>query len=207
MTPRPSFGSKSRPLSAIFLGSVSSPNNLPSLPEPPPSPGAESNDSGNGSGLPSPPATNSTGSESTGDDTANFGSVRQRPASYSYLNEKSYSNMSHGDYDNEIAHRNSRSTTNIAENKEDDNDNDNDNDEDNTARLVGRRSIQDQSTSENLQAIQRVKSLTQRNRMVSMHRLIFCKFRTHFLFFTTLDPYQHVSALLISSFLCYVRPS
>ena len=90
--------------------------------------------------------------------------------------------MSHGDYDNEIAPRNSRSTTNITENKEDDdNDNDNDNDEDNTARLVGRRSMQDQSTSENLQALQRVKSLTQRNRMVSMHRQIFCKFRAHFL--------------------------
>lgn len=183
MTARPSFGSKSqsRPLSAIFLGSVSSPNNLPSLPEPPPSPSAESNDSGNDSGLPSPPATNSTGSESTGDDTTNFGSVRQRPASYSYSNDKSYSNMSHGDYDNESIHRNSRSTTNIIENKEDD-DNDNDNDEDNTARLDGRRFLQNQGTSENLQALQRVKNLTQRNRMVSIRHLnIFCEFCAHFL--------------------------
>lgn len=90
--------------------------------------------------------------------------------------------MSHGDYDNEINHRNSRSTTNIAEdNEDDDNENENDNDEDNTARLDRRRSLQSQGTSENLQALQRVKSLTQRNRMVSMRPLIiFFEFRAHF---------------------------
>ncbi|KAH9032820.1 hypothetical protein EDB84DRAFT_1489726 [Lactarius hengduanensis] len=64
MTPRPSFASKRRPLSAIFLGAgpVPSPSDLPDLPEPP-SPGASSTHSG----LPSPPATNSTGSSSAGD--------------------------------------------------------------------------------------------------------------------------------------------
>jgi len=164
MTTRPSFSSSARPLSAIFLGSVSSPNNLPDLPEPPPSPGAASN--GSGSGLPSPPATNSTGSGSTGDDTANFGSVRHRPASLSHSSKSAYStppnaNMLNGNYDNETG---SRLTTNIQEDHEDD-EIENDNDEDNTARLDRRRSLK--TPNENILALQRVKSLTQRNRLVS----------------------------------------
>lgn len=161
MTTRPSFASnKSRPLSAIFLGSGPSPSSkLPDLPQPPPSPGAASNSSG----LPSPPATNSTGSGSTGDDTANYGSVRQRPASYSHspnLNNSSI-NLLNGNYET-----NNRSTTNIKEDEEDEeNDHDNDNDEDSTARLDRRRSLK--GSSENTEALLRVKSLTQRNRMVS----------------------------------------
>lgn len=172
MTTRPSFvSSNARPLSAIFLGSVSSPNNLPDLPEPPPSPGAASN--GSGSGLPSPPATNSTGSGSTGDDTANFGSVRRRPASLSNPPKSSYStppnaNMLNGSYDNEI---NSRLTTNIKEDYEDD-EIENDNEEDNTARLDRRRSLK--TPNENILALQRVKSLTQRNRMVSGTSSFYC---------------------------------
>lgn len=169
-TRRPTFSSnKYRPLSAIFLGSISTPSHIPALPEPPPSPGAESN--GSSSGLPSPPATNSTGSGSTGDDTTNFGSVRQRPVSYSQTppsppetGGKTTSTMSNRTYNTETIYR---STTNINEDNEGDDDNDNDNDdgEDNTARLDRRRASK--SPSENSLALQRVKSLTQRNRMVS----------------------------------------
>lgn len=49
---------------------------------------------------------------------------------------------------------------------EDDVENDNENDEDNTARLDRMQS--QKSSSENVLALQRVKSLTQRNRMVSI---------------------------------------
>jgi hypothetical protein len=49
---------------------------------------------------------------------------------------------------------------------DDDDDNDNDNDEDNTARIDRRHSLK--SPSENVLALQRVQSLTQRNRMVSL---------------------------------------
>lgn len=181
MTPRPSFASnQTRPLSAIFLGSVSTPKNLPDLPEPPPSPGAASNSSG----LPSPPATNSTGSGSTGDDTTNFGSIRQRPAPYS---NPPNSNLLNG-YENEF---NTRSTTNI---KEDDEDDDNDNDDDNTARLDRRRSLK--STSENIEALQRVKSLTQRNRRVSDTPFLWGLRSFHRFIAITLDP-QHVLSHLI----------
>lgn len=169
-TRRPTFSSnKSRPLSAIFLGSISTPSHIPALPEPPPSPGAESN--GSSSGLPSPPATNSTGSGSTGDDTTNFGSVRQRPISYSHTSPSPpdtgarTSTMLNGTHNTETIYR---STTNINEDYEDDddeNDNDNDDGEDNTERLDRRRSLK--SPTENSLALQRVKSLTQRNRMVS----------------------------------------
>jgi hypothetical protein len=69
--------------------------------------------------------------------------------------------MLNGDYET-----NNRSTTNIKEAEEDEeNDHDNDNDEDSTARLDRRRSMK--STNENIEALQRVKSLTQRNRLVS----------------------------------------
>ncbi len=47
-----------------------------------------------------------------------------------------------------------------------DNDHDNNDDEDNTARLIRRQSSI--SSSENVQALERVKSLTQRNRMVRL---------------------------------------
>ncbi|KII90711.1 hypothetical protein PLICRDRAFT_542275 [Plicaturopsis crispa FD-325 SS-3] len=156
MTSR-SFTSK-RPLSAIFLGNLPSPSTLPDLPEPP-SPGAASN----GSGLPSPPATNSTGSGSTGDTHSNdAGSTRRRPISFS-----DSTNMYNGSYHQEI-----KGTRNHGDDYDDDDENgfDNENEEDNTARIERRRSLR--SPSENVLALQRVKSLTQRNRMVyPMHVL------------------------------------
>lgn len=75
--------------------------------------------------------------------------------------------MLNGNYDNET---NSRLTTNIKEDYEDD-ENENDNEEDNTARLDRRRSLK--TPSENILALQRVKSLTQRNRLVSALRSFF----------------------------------
>ncbi|KZV73205.1 hypothetical protein PENSPDRAFT_683068 [Peniophora sp. CONT] len=140
MTPRPGFVPKRRPLSAIFLGdpSSSSPSSLPDLPEPP-SPGAESIDS-NASGLPSPPATNSTGSG--GDNKSNDGgSVRRR----SSVSDKSVEMASN--------RRMSRSSS------------PGDDDED-TARFAAHaRRQSSQTTADNAAALQRVMSLTQRNRM------------------------------------------
>jgi hypothetical protein len=83
--------------------------------------------------------------------------------------------MLNGNYDNEI---NARSNTNIREVDEED---DNDNDEDNTARLDRRRSLK--GASENIEALQRVKSLTQRNRLVSafLFSFGFCATCTHIL--------------------------
>lgn len=92
--------------------------------------------------------------------------------------------MLNGNYDNDI---NSRSTTNINEDDEDE-DNENDNDEDNTAKLDRRRSLK--SPSENRLALQRVKSLTERNRMVSnIKQFCFIFVLIFFLYsLTTLDP-------------------
>ncbi|KDQ62763.1 hypothetical protein JAAARDRAFT_30681 [Jaapia argillacea MUCL 33604] len=149
MTSRPSFKSKRRPLSAIFLGSSPSSSSsipqIPDLPEPP-SPGGSSN----ASGLPSPPATNSTGSGSTGDNSTNAGSVRLR--SVSYPNPT----MLNGNHDK-------TSGGNRASSEEDDDDNENE--EDHTARLSNGQRSSAHRPSENSLALQRVKSLTQRNRM------------------------------------------
>lgn len=153
MTPRPFISSSRRPLSAIFLGSLppKEDNNLPDLPEPPESPGAASTSSG----LPSPPATNSTGSGSTGDNkSATTGSLRQRPPSYASLP------MSNRNYDTPSTPSKSSRTFD-----DDDDENDNSNEEDDTARLD--RSHAMKSPNENLVALQRVKSLAERNRMVS----------------------------------------
>jgi hypothetical protein len=70
-----------------------------------------------------------------------MGSTRQRPVS---LNDISDLSLTH----------------------DDDHDNDYDNDEDDTARIDKRHS--NRSSSENAMALQRVKSLAQRNRMVSI---------------------------------------
>ncbi|KAF8491185.1 hypothetical protein F5888DRAFT_1070450 [Russula emetica] len=153
MTSRSSFASKRRPLSAIFLGdgpasSTSSSSELPDLPEPP-SPGTASTHSG----LPSPPATNSTGSGSTGDsrEAVNLHSVPppssaltmrndRRPASRS---SRASSPAGSGEYRREEA----------------------DDEEDTTARLdLGRRRAASQS-NDHVVTLQRVMSLTQRNRM------------------------------------------
>ncbi|KAJ7769150.1 hypothetical protein DFH07DRAFT_1058213 [Mycena maculata] len=116
---------------------------LPDLPEPP-SPGSSSSTST--SGLPSPPATNSTGSGSTGDP----GSIAVRGG----LNMLNGSNIKtfHAAFHSAVPDNHD----------EDDYENDNDDEgEDNTARLDQRR----HSASENVLALQRVKSLTERNKM------------------------------------------
>ncbi|OCH87726.1 hypothetical protein OBBRIDRAFT_795954 [Obba rivulosa] len=156
--PRPISGTKSRPLSAIYIGPAHSPNvssspSIPDLPEPP------SPTSSGGSGLPSPPASNSTGSGGT-----NAGSPRRRPT----LREngttpgKPSINMLNG------VHEEFRGSRSRVESVVDDDDEyEHENDEDNTARFVDgrRRSLQD-APSDNRSALQRVKSLTERNRMV-----------------------------------------
>lgn len=155
MTPRPVLASKSRPLSAIFIGSAgSSSPALPDLPEPP-SPSTSSN----ASGLPSPPATNSTGSGSVGKGSTNAGSLRHRTPS-----SKSNSSMSSGVGDKSYGYNKKRSSFIDDEDDADENGND----EDNTARFNGerRRSLSSKGTPDNQAALQRVKSLTQRNRMV-----------------------------------------
>ncbi|OBZ71465.1 hypothetical protein A0H81_08669 [Grifola frondosa] len=158
MTPRPPLSHKSRPLSAIFIGSnsssSSSPPAIPDLPEPP-SPGSSSS----ASGLPSPPATNSTGSGSTGKGSTNARSVRQKTASRSDLT----TNMSNGVRGKILGHVRTMSAT-----ADDDDDvNDYENDEDHTARLSNERKRSFRTApSDNVSALQRVKSLAERNRMV-----------------------------------------
>lgn len=152
MTPRPLISSSRRPLSAIFLGSLPPKEQItPDFPEPPESPSAVSSSSG----LPSPPATNSTGSGSTGDNkSATAGSLRQRPASYA-----SSVNMSHRNYDTSSTP--AKSSRNIDD--DDDDENDYSNEEDDTARLDRSHAVK--NPNENLVALQRVKSLAERNRM------------------------------------------
>ncbi|KAG1780693.1 hypothetical protein EV702DRAFT_1194166 [Suillus placidus] len=152
MTPRPLISSSRRPLSAIFLGSLPPKEQIISnLPEHPESPSAVSSSSG----LPSPPATNSTGSGSTGDNkSATAGSLRQRPASYA-----GSVNMSDRNYDTPSTP--AKSSRNIDD--DDDDENDYSNEEDDTARLDRSHAIK--SPNENLVALQRVKSLAERNRM------------------------------------------
>ena len=175
MPPRPALKVKQiRPISAIYLGkeanshtsqstSTSSSHTeaasprLPDLPEPP-SPGSSIGSVR--SGLPSPPATNSTGSGSTGDPaTITF---RERPLSH-------HSNSSNSTSSGTASTPMKRSL-NGSEAEYDDyekeNDNDNDSNDD-TARL-----------NENVMALQRVKSLAERNRMVSQFKFIYY-FYTH----------------------------
>ncbi|KAJ7708402.1 hypothetical protein B0H14DRAFT_3525563 [Mycena olivaceomarginata] len=124
-------------------------SNIPDLPEPP-SPGSSSSTST--SGLPSPPATNSTGSGSTGDPA----SIAVRGGRLNMLNGTNIKTF-HAAFS-------SASAAAAADDEQDDYDNDNDDGdgEDNTARLDQQRR---HSASENVLALQRVKSLTQRNKM------------------------------------------
>jgi hypothetical protein len=155
MTSRSSFASKRRPLSAIFLGdgpassSSSSSSELPDLPEPP-SPGAASTHSG----LPSPPATNSTGSGSTGDsrEAVDLHSVPSPLSALTMRNERQSTSRSS---------RASSPAGNGEYRREE-----GDDEEDTTARLdLGRRRGASQSNEHDV-TLQRVMSLTQRNRMV-----------------------------------------
>ncbi|KAI9443628.1 hypothetical protein H4582DRAFT_1807936 [Lactarius indigo] len=150
MTPRSSLASKRRPLSAIFLGAgpAPSPSDLPDLPEPP-SPGASSTHSG----LPSPPATNSTGSSSAGDSREVLDRPSHPPVSSALAmrNEKPLNSRS--------SRASSPAGGSESRKGEDDEE------EDNTARLnLSRRRGASQS-NDHVMTLQRVMSLTQRNRM------------------------------------------
>ena len=166
---------QNRPISAIYLGKdanshalqttpsssshteATSPG-LPDLPEP----ASPSSSIGSvQSGLPSPPATNSTGSGSTGDPATI--AFRERPLSH-------HSNSSNSTSSGTASTPMKRSY-NGSETEYDDYDKENGNDDndsnDDTARL-----------NENMMALQRVKSLAERNRMVS-HFIIYNYFYTH----------------------------
>jgi hypothetical protein len=151
MTPRSSLASKRRPLSAIFLGAdpTPSPSALPDLPEPP-SPGSSSTHSG----LPSPPATNSTGSGSAGDSREILDRPFHPPTSSALTmrNEKPLTSRS-----SRASSPAGGTESRKAEEEEE---------EEHTARLgFGSRRGTAQS-SDHVMALQRVMSLTQRNRMV-----------------------------------------
>jgi hypothetical protein len=103
--------------------------------------------------LPSPPATNSTGSGSTGDP----GSIAVRGGGARMLNGSNIKTF-HAAFQAEPHN-----------DEHEDYDDDPDDGEDNTARLDQRR----HSASENVLALQRVKSLTQRNRLVGAVAFLF----------------------------------
>lgn len=165
------FNTGRRPSSAIFLGGTPP----PALPEPPRTPSPEDYSSER-SGLPSPPATNSTGSGSTGDHTTNAGSVRLRspPTFTTDENNNSPEDMASqhrlGSYRQRSRSR-SRSRSHsrsrlVIEREDEDEDLDGAaNEEDQTARFSGdrRRSM----PTENSFALQRIKDLNERSRMVS----------------------------------------
>jgi hypothetical protein len=150
MTPRTSFASKRRPLSAIFLGAgpAPSPSDLPDLPEPP-SPGASSTHSG----LPSPPATNSTGSGSAGD-SREILDLPSHPLTSSALTMRNEKPL------NSRSSRASSPAGGSESRKVED-----DEEEDNTARLNFSRR---RESTDHVMTLQRVMSLTQRNRMVGL---------------------------------------
>jgi len=122
--------SSRRPLSAIFLGTqLSTP---------------DSTVKSTASGLPSPPATNSTGSGSAGD----TGSIRQSPQT--------------------VMSNENKPTNSSTASDDDDDENEIPNDEDNTARL----NVSTPANDSHMGALQRVKSLAQRNRMVRLAGLL-----------------------------------
>ena len=165
------LGQSQQPSSSSSFIHDNTPPGLPDLPEPP---SPSSSIGSRGSGLPSPPATNSTGSESTGD--AGSIAVRQRPLSYTSNSSASTSSGSHKTTpsvslkgSNNMMDMGSRlvderQPEGVAGHEDFDDDNDNDLEGDDTERLDRRHSVK--SSSENVLALQRVKSLTERNRMV-----------------------------------------
>ncbi|KAF7348152.1 hypothetical protein MSAN_01768100 [Mycena sanguinolenta] len=180
-TRRPPLTHRPRPASQVYIGPdsaspyssyISTPPDIPDLPEPP-SPGSSS--SSRTSGLPSPPATNSTGSGSTGDPASI--AIRGGGNMLNGSNIKTF----HAAFASAVA----------ADDEHDDIDNDNDEDgegEDNTARLDQQRR---RSTSENVLALERVKSLTQRNKMVRAS----CRVYAALWFLTALDKLSSFSRL------------
>lgn len=173
MTPRPSITRSQRPLSAIFIGSLgststSTPPDLPKLPEPP-SPEGSPSPEPSGSGLPSPPATNSTGSGSgsgsNGDDSTNAGSLRRRTSTSQrpHTVSEMYSSVQHS---RSFSDLNGARPSTLSD--DEDEPNDHERDEDSTARYdLHRRRSTNTVPSDHASALQRVKSLTERNRMVS----------------------------------------
>ncbi|KXN82343.1 hypothetical protein AN958_02673 [Leucoagaricus sp. SymC.cos] len=157
MPPRPIVKSRDRPTSAIYIGAAPVPGSAPSPAhasssnEPLPDlPGPPSPVSSVGSGLPSPPATNSTGSGSTGDPASI--ALRRQSNPMGAQNTQAQT----GSEDSSSTRSSSRLSW-----KHDDPDLDHplDQDEDQTMRLkIG-------SGSSNESVLQRARSLAQRNRL------------------------------------------
>jgi hypothetical protein len=188
MTQRPSLAAQNRqrPSSAIYIGSltsISTPPELPRLPEPP-SPGGSSNASD--TGLPSPPATNSTGS--VGDDSSGTGSLRKRTSttahrsSYSAPSIDMYGERADQSRSKAYKKHNHTSNTNLTDDDDDDDppyDYDYDHDQNTTAQFnsLGRSRSHTLTSAplpkqeEHNSALERVRSLTERNRMVRPRRL------------------------------------
>lgn len=165
---RPSLSSstlKQRPLSAIFVGGASTNSNLPELPEPP-SPGGSSSSarsSSTHSGLPSPPATNSTGSGSTGDHSTNGGSLRLRDRTVSLPPQALFTDT-HSNPDKSMNNTFNDNSTSQSSPRTHEGDQD---DEDESAHRASNRDPATQkSPSENVLALERVRSLAQKNRVV-----------------------------------------
>jgi hypothetical protein len=139
-----------RPSSAIFLGG----NTPPALPDPPRTPSPEDDDDKQ-SGLPSPPATNRSGS--TGDNTTNAGSVRRR----SIIREEDEEQNMAQEEDLSATYRPHSRGPSVEPYEEEEFGND----EEHTARFTvdRRRSM----PTENSFALQRIKDLNERSKMVS----------------------------------------
>ncbi|KAF8157941.1 hypothetical protein B0H34DRAFT_797374 [Crassisporium funariophilum] len=169
------------PQQSSSYSSIAEGDSLPDLPEPP----SPSSSIGSvRSGLPSPPATNSTGSGSTGDPATI--AVRERPLSLHSNSSASTSSGSHHTVSTPMKRSGngvrSRSNSSLAQypdtsgdfdddyDNEKNNDNENDLDGDDTARLdrkllANADNGNHKGSSENVLALQRVKTLAQRNRM------------------------------------------
>ncbi len=211
MPPRPVLKLREgRPVSAVFIGkgsgsnanlqeasqssqlssdSLGTPPSIPDLPEPP---SPSSSVGPVKSGLPSPPATNSTGSGSTGDPATI--AVRNRPLSLHSNGSASTSSGSHNTVATPIRRSldanyvktpsSSRSSSRLADRSMDDsgvdgdfgddydkeNDHNNDLDGDDTARLDRKQLVgnmdKSNTSSKNKAALQKAQSLAQRNRLV-----------------------------------------
>ncbi|KAJ8080075.1 hypothetical protein PM082_016902 [Marasmius tenuissimus] len=165
-----------RPNSAVYIGSdplqlqqiASTPPSLPDLPEPP----SPVSSSGSGSGLPSPPATNSTGSGSTGDPASiafRGGTKGNMP-----LLDEPYVKAFHSAFEQQQQqqqdHSQRQQRYDAVDDDDDDIDNHNNSNEpyahdDDTAKFNSRPQGSGNTTNDNARALERVKSLQERNRM------------------------------------------
>ncbi|KAG7088024.1 hypothetical protein E1B28_012061 [Marasmius oreades] len=157
-----------RPNSAVYIGSDplqlqqigSTPPSLPDLPEPP------SPVSSIGSGLPSPPATNSTGSGSTGDPASI--ALRGGTKGNMPLLEENYVKAFHAAFEQQQQRPQGQHRYETADDDDDiDNQTNNSNElyahDDDTAKFPRSQS---NANNDNALALERVKSLQERNRMV-----------------------------------------